>query len=200
MTDPEVPPAGTPEGADRSWNVLAIASAVVASCAAPGGIAALIMGGMALRQMARRTQRGQFLAILGILLGLVSITLSVGAAAVWVSDEGTSAAELRQGDCLPEMPGILSVTEFEVVPCTELHAVQVYAVAQVQDSAEEAVVASRAEVECAFGRENLTASARLDPAMTYMYMRTETAENGQITVFCLVGLGRWRKMTESIVK
>ncbi|NUT20817.1 MAG: DUF4190 domain-containing protein [Hamadaea sp.] len=199
MADPNSSTQSPLEREALRWNPLAIAALVVAVCGAPGGIAALIMGAMALRRSKRQQQRGNVLAVVGMLLGLVSITLSAGVVAIWINDRSTVVTDLRPGDCLPEMPGILSMAEFEVVSCTELHAMQVYAVARVPDGSEE-VVASRAEVECVFGRENLTSQARDNSQLTFMYLRSEFAENGQVAIYCLAGLGRWHKTAESIVR
>ncbi|MDG4857002.1 DUF4190 domain-containing protein [Streptomyces sp. T-3] len=138
------PPPGGPQ--QRTQNGLAIASFVLSLvCFAPVG---LVLGIVALRQIARRGQRGKGLAIAGVVISSVSLVLAAVLVVVGVvfardfdapkRDKSTgqvaeastaSLFDLKKGDCFTPgeqvrndgKSGSIKDISVEIVPCQQPH-------------------------------------------------------------------------------
>lgn len=108
-------------------------------------VLSVILGVVALRQIARRDERGSGLAVGGLVASAVwSVVLVVGLIAFTGADTEDSGdvagardlpvEELRLGDCLDDVRESSRVFTVSVVPCSEPHEGQVYAVSDLPDA------------------------------------------------------------------
>ena len=190
------PPGGT--------NGFAIASLIFGIL---GGILfAVIFGIVALTQIRRRNQTGKGMAVAGLVLSGVWVLICGGVAVVAAmstpdrSSEGTlteegsvSSRALKLGDCLKKVPSEGVVLNVNVMPCTQPHAAEVYAVLTLTGSTYpgEAAIIKEAEDGCiAKVEEALTQDARDDESAEIFYIYPESAtawQRGDHEVSCIVG-------------
>ena len=120
-------------------NGFAVAGLVLGIIPFMGGLLGIVFGAIGLSQTRRTGQRGRAMATAGLVLGSLWMLLVVGAVAASVMQDadrddagavttaGTeSAYDLAVGDCLPDVPSG-PVDTVDLVPCSEQHAVEVYA-------------------------------------------------------------------------
>jgi hypothetical protein len=125
-----LPPAGTgwPPPGRPSVNGFAIAALVLGIL--PGAVLAVAFGVVALNQIGRRRQRGQAMAIVGIVLGSLWTILFVLAIIGSTLDESGNNGDpnaLKPGDCTAYVPDTTLVFNLPTVPCEGPHRNEVFA-------------------------------------------------------------------------
>jgi putative regulator of septum formation/uncharacterized protein DUF4190 len=165
----------------------------------------VIFGFVALSQIKKRNQKGKGLAVAGLVLSVVWVLICGAGIAFGIMSEpersadGTvteggsvSSVELKLGDCLKKVPAEGVVTSVDVVPCTQPHGAEVYAVFNLSGTAypgSDAVI-KQSEDGCTERVDVLTAEAQKDDTLEvyYLYPHTSLVWNrGDHSVSCLVG-------------
>ncbi|MEX5636584.1 DUF4190 domain-containing protein [Parafrankia sp. FMc2] len=136
---PNSAPPPYPPRRDPGRNGFAIASLIFGVL--PGVPLSVLFGLAALVQIRRRGQRGKAVAIAGLVLSALWTLAVVGVAVAYVTAEADRDAsgrivnagfvptgDLRPGDCLTENPTGQEASTVDVVPCTDPHFGEVYAV------------------------------------------------------------------------
>jgi hypothetical protein len=189
------PPGGT--------NGFAVASLVFGIIG--GVLFAVIFGIVALTQIRRRNQTGKGMAVAGLVLSGVWLLACGGLVAVVaisepdrnsegnLTEEGSvSSRALKLGDCLKKVPSEGVVLNVDVLPCTQPHGAEVYAVLTLSGSTYpgEAAIIKEAEEGCTAKVDVLTEDARNDDSAEIFYIYPESAtawRRGDHEVSCIVG-------------
>jgi hypothetical protein len=108
----------------------AIASFVVAMSCVP--LLGVVLGVIALRQIRRRGLRGRGFAIAGTVLNglwtlVIAAVITLGSLG-YLDDDSTYYQDLFRGDCVSAPDGLGDRDSLDVVPCSEPHEGEVYAV------------------------------------------------------------------------
>ncbi|MCP2327798.1 hypothetical protein HDA40_006305 [Hamadaea flava] len=189
------PPSGT--------NGFAVASLIFGIL---GGILfAVIFGFVALSQIKKRNQKGRGMAIAGLVLSVVWLLACGAGVAIsalnqpdrdadgTVTEEGTvSSVELKLGDCLKKLPAEGVVKAVDVVPCSQAHGAEVYAVFNLSGSTYPGsdTVIKQSEDGCTERVDALSAEAQKDDTLEVYYLYPHTSlvwNSGDHSVSCLVG-------------
>lgn len=100
-----------------------------------GGVLISVVCGIVGLKKAKEGHGGLGLAIAGLVLSaLWALAIVAGLLFYFVISKGTvTATEVKQGDCLAEIPGDTRVRTVQTVGCDETHAGEVFAVLQMPD-------------------------------------------------------------------
>jgi hypothetical protein len=126
------PPQGyyaPPPAKTNWWAIISLITGVL------GGVLISVICGIVGLNKARQGQGGRGMAIAGLVLS--GLWVLVGVAAVvfyFVMGQGTvTATDVKEGDCLKEIPSSTRVMTVDTVGCDQPHAGEVFAVLQMPD-------------------------------------------------------------------
>ena len=100
-----------------------------------GGVLISVVCGIVGLKKAKEGQGGRGMAIAGLVLSALWVAVAIiGVIVFIVLDNGTvTATDVKEGDCLSEIPGDTRVMTVKTVACEEPHAGEVFAVLQMSD-------------------------------------------------------------------
>lgn len=209
-----------PYGPQPPVNGLAITSLVLGLLCGLLSPLGLILGLVALSQIKKRGERGQGMAVAGVVLSALGVVFLVlaftlgWAANFWAGF--TSAAEesrrntpfsLDAGDCFNSATGKLEgeTTDVDVVPCSEEHDGEAYGTFRLSggdsDYPGESSIAASVEATCGRLAEKYVGDPSALPDNVYDYYFYPTPESwrlGDREVTCLVGDEHGGRLTGSV--
>lgn len=158
-----------------------------------GGVLISVVCGVVGLKKAREGQGGRGLAIAGLVLSTLWVAVAVIALLVYflVGSGTVTATDVKQGDCLAEIPANTRVLTVTTVGCDETHAGEVFAILQMPDGDFPGQAAIDAYAEkcspelAAYAPEAMTDSS---VQLYVLYPTAETWEQGDRAVTCIATL------------
>ncbi|KUH82075.1 MULTISPECIES: DUF4190 domain-containing protein [unclassified Mycobacterium] len=158
-----------------------------------GGVVISVVCGIVGLKKAKEGQGGRGLAIAGLVLSALWVLVIVAGLLFYfmISEDTVTATEVRQGDCLAEIPGDTRVRTVQTVGCDESHAGEVFAVLQMPDGdfPGQAAIDAYAE-KCAPELAAYSPAAMTDDSVQLyvLYPTAETWAEGDRAVTCVATL------------
>ncbi|MFV9634728.1 septum formation family protein [Mycobacterium neumannii] len=175
---------------DRPTNWWAIVSLVFGLL---GGVLISVVCGIVGLKKAREGHGGRGLAIAGLVLSALWAAVAVVALLVYflIGNGTVTATDVKEGDCLADIPDNTRVLTMKTIGCDEAHAGEVFAVLQMPDGAFPGQAAIDAYAEkcspelAAYAPEAMTDSY---VQLYVLYPTAETWEQGDRAVTCIATL------------
>ncbi|GAT11216.1 septum formation family protein [Mycolicibacterium novocastrense] len=158
-----------------------------------GGVLISVVCGVVGLKKAREGQGGRGLAIGGLVLSALWVAVGVIALLVYflIGNGTVTATDVKQGDCLAEIPANTRVLTVKTVGCDETHAGEVFAVLQMPDGdfPGQAAIDAYAE-KCSPELAAYAPDAMTDSSVQLyvLYPTAETWEQGDRAVTCIATL------------
>lgn len=174
----------------RSTNWWAVVSLIFGLL---GGVLVSVVCGVVGLRKAREGQGGRGMAIAGLVLSaLWVVVLVVGLLVYFLVGNGTvTATEVKEGDCLAEIPSNTRVLTVKTVGCDQAHAGEVFAVLQMPDGdfPGQAAIDAYAE-KCSPELAAYSPDAMTDTSVQLyvLYPTDETWKQGDRAVTCIATL------------
>ncbi|OBK81387.1 septum formation family protein [Mycobacterium sp. 1164985.4] len=183
-------PSYYPPPQQRSTNWWAVISLIFGLL---GGVLVSVVCGVVGLRKAREGQGGRGMAIAGLVLSALWVVgLVVGLLVYFLLGNGTvTATDVKEGDCLAEIPSNTRVLTVKTVGCDQDHAGEVFAVLQMPDGdfPGQAAIDAYAE-KCSPELAAYAPTAMTDASVQLyvLYPTAETWEQGDRAVTCIATL------------
>ncbi|OBG90938.1 hypothetical protein A5698_02260 [Mycobacterium sp. E136] len=175
------------QGSPNWWAVISLIFGLL------GGVLISVVCGVVGLRKARAGQGGRGMAIAGLVLSaLWVVALVVGLLIYFLVGNGTvTATDVKEGDCLAEIPSNTRVLTVKTVGCDQAHAGEVFAVLQMPDGdfPGQAAIDAYAE-KCSPELAAYSPDAMTDTSVQLyvLYPTAETWEQGDRAVTCIATL------------